>query len=289
MYLILISILCSVAVSVLLKLAPRWQLDMRQAIAGNYALAALLCIWWLDAQPLQLVQSADAAGWRVLIVLGVLLPSIFLVMAKSVNVVGVVRTDAAQRLSLVLPLLAAFTLFGETLTWLKGVGAVLGLIAMACIVARKETAHALSKQAAVWMWPLGVFVGLGVIDIFFKRMAQLSGVPFADVLFATFALACLLSGSYVGWRFVTGKATWQYRQLVAALVLGLLNFGNIYCYVMAHKRLAADPALVFSSMNIGVIVLATLVGVVAFREKLGTLNILGIGMAIGAILLLQAA
>ncbi|WHZ18491.1 MAG: hypothetical protein OJF55_000640 [Rhodanobacteraceae bacterium] len=285
---IALSVVCSVVVSVLLKLASRCDVDVRQAIAGNYLVAVLLTIALLDPHPGLLTLPVAHPAWRVLLALGVLLPSMFLVLAWSVRRVGVVLTDAAQRLSLLLPLVAAFTLFGEVFTWHKGAGMALGLAAIACIVARPRAPN-LEASGRSWWWPLIVFVGMGAIDILFKRVAQLTGVPFADVLLATFVLAFVLSMLAMAWLYASGRAHWQWRNAGGAMLLGVFNFGNILFYVQAHRHLASDPALVFSAMNIGVIVLAALVGVWAFRERLGWLNRIGLALAVAAVLVLATA
>lgn len=286
---IALSVLCSVVVSVLLKLAPRWQLDVRQAIAGNYLVAGALCFGLLHPSPGLLLRTPDDPAWRVLLALGVLLPGMFLVLAHSVARVGVVRTDAAQRLSLVLPLIAAFTLFGEALTGRKLLGMAIGLGAIGCIVARRAPAGTDVERRGGWGWPALVFLGMGVIDVLFKRMAQLTGVPFVDVLFATFVLALVLSAAYVAALYVRARATWRWRHGAAAVALGVFNFGNIVFYVEAHRHLARDPALVFSAMNIGVIVLAAVVGMWLFGERLSRLNRAGLALAIVAVALLAGA
>ncbi len=289
---IVLSVLCSVAVSVLLKLAPRHGVDVRQAITGNYLVATLLALALLSPDPGLLALPLTHPAWRVLVALGILLPSIFAVLARSVHTAGVVRTDAAQRLSLLLPLVAAFTLFGETFTWQKGAGMAIGLAAIACIVMRRRAGPDASAPAATgtgWWWPLVVFAGMGAIDILFKRMAQLAGVPFADVLLATFVLAFVLALPAMAWLYVRKQAAWRWRHLAGAVLLGVLNFGNIVLYIQAHRHLARDPALVFSSMNIGVIVLATLVGVWWFGERLGRLNRAGLVLAVVAVLVLAGA
>ncbi|HEX7340295.1 MAG TPA: EamA/RhaT family transporter [Rhodanobacteraceae bacterium] len=285
---IVLSVVCSVVVSVLLKLAPRFAVDVRQAIAGNYLVAALLAWGVFHPDPGLLTLPVAHPAWRVLLALGVLLPTIFVVLARAVEHVGVVRSDAAQRLSLLLSLLAAFTLFGAVLTWQKGIGMVVGLAAIGCIVARKETTAAVAK-ARDWLWPLGVFVGFGAIDVLFKEVAQLTGVPFTDVLFATFVLAFVLAAAGVAWLYVRGRARWRWRHAGGALLLGIFNFGDIVFYVQAHRHMAHDPALVFSTMNIGVIVMAALVGVWLFREKLSRVNVLGIVLAVAAVLMLATA
>lgn len=277
---IALSVLCSVIVSVLLKLAPAWQVDLRQAIGGGYLVAGALCLVLLHPSPDLVVREPFSPAWFLLLTLGV-------VLATSVELVGIVRTDAAMRLSLILPLLAAFTLFGEALTAQKGIGIMVGLAAIACIVARHGDAVARSTSA--WKWPLVVFVGMGIIDIMFKLVAQESGVPFADILFASFSLAFVLSVLYLAWCYRRGRAQWHWRHAGGALLIGGFNFGNIVFYIMAHRALAEDPALVFSAMNIGVIVLATLVGVGMFRERLSHLNSVGLLLAVAAIAVLASA
>jgi drug/metabolite transporter (DMT)-like permease len=285
---IALSVVCSVVVSVLLKLAPRHGVDVRQAIAGNYLVAMLLTAALLDPRPSLLELPAAHPAWRVLAALGVLLPAMFVVLAYSVRRVGVVVTDAAQRLSLLLPLLAAFTVFGEAFSWHKGGGMAIGIVAIVCIVLRRRGDDARSA-AGGWWWPLVVFAGMGAIDILFKRVAQLTGVPFADVLLATFVLAFVLAMLAVIALYAGGRMQWRWRNVGGAVLLGVFNFGNILFYVQAHRHLAHDPALVFSAMNIGVIVLATLVGVWWLGERLGRLNRLGLALAVAAVLVLATA
>lgn len=289
MIFIALSVVCSVVVSVLLKLAPRYDVDVRQAIAGNYFVAVLLTAALLDPHPSLLELPTAHPAWRVLVALGVLLPSMFVVLAYSVRSVGVVVTDAAQRLSLLLPLLAAFTLFGEAFSWHKGAGMAIGLAAIACIVLRKHKSDTQAAAPGGWWWPLIVFAGMGAIDILFKRVAQLTGVPFADVLLATFVLAFVLAMLAIVWLYASARARWRWRHAGGALLLGIFNFGNILFYVQAHRHLAHDPALVFSAMNIGVIVLATIVGVWWLGERLGRLNRLGLALAVVAVLVLATA
>ena len=57
----------------------------------------------------------------------------------------------------------------------------------------------------------------------------------------------------------------------------------------AHRALPDNPAVVFASMNIGVVVLGTLVGVLAFGERTSRWNRLGIVLAILAIALIAFA
>ena len=73
------------------------------------------------------------------------------------------------------------------------------------------------------------------------------------------------------------------------MLLGLLNFGNILFYVRAHQALPDSPAVVFATMNIGVVLVGTLVGVLAFGERTSRLNRIAIVLAVLAIALIALA
>jgi drug/metabolite transporter (DMT)-like permease len=276
---VLMAVACSVLVSVLLKLARRLSVDIGQAIAWNYVATSVLT--YVVFHPSMDVLRSAQAPWPGFVGLGLLLPLIFLALSASVRTAGIVRTDAAQRLSLLISLLAAFLLFGETLSEYKAVGVALGLLALVCMVWRVD-AHGADSTERPWLWPLVVFAGFGVIDILFKRVAQ-AGTPFAASLQAAFALALVVSVALLLWRRWHDRTFFTLRDAVAGLLLGLANFGNIVFYIRGHQALPDHPSLVFASMNLGVVALGALVGTVVFRERLSAVNAVGVLLAIGAI------
>lgn len=280
---ILLAVVFSVAVSVLLKVARHRGIDIVQAVATNYVVAALLAVLLLGATPQAAIEAK--ATWTPLLLLGVLLPAIFLVMARSVRSAGIVRTDVAQRLSLFLSLFAAFAFLGDTLTQAKTLGIVLAFAAVLCVVWRRERG---TMERAGWAAPLAVFAGFGAIDICFKLVAQ-AGAPFASALLASFLIAMALCWLAVLVRAASRTAPVTWRSLAFGVLLGAANFANILFYVRGHQALPNDPSLVFASMNVGVVVLGTLVGAFGFKERLTAVNWLGVALAIGAIVVMVAA
>ena len=109
MHNLIIAVLCSVAVSVLLKVARKRNIVIQQAIAFNY-IVALSLSWFLlkpDFKGLEFTDFiAQSENTPIFLALGILLPSVFIIMSKAVEFAGIVRSDAAQRLSLFLPILA---------------------------------------------------------------------------------------------------------------------------------------------------------------------------------------
>lgn len=276
------SVVCSVLVSVLLKLAGRLRVDVRQAIAWNYLVAGFATV--LALRPTLAPLAAPHAAWPVLVALGVLLPTIFLALAASVHRAGIVRSDAAQRLSLVLSLVAAFTLFGELPTGPKLLGCGLGVLAVIGMVWRTRPVVGTTPGKGAWGWPLLVFAGFGAIDVLFKRVAA-TGLPLGTALIAVFGLALVVASAIV----VVRRLRLDGRSLAGGIALGLLNFGNILFYLQAHRALPHDPSLVFAGMNLGVIVLGALVGLLGFRERLSRLNLAALGVALLAVVLLARA
>jgi hypothetical protein len=82
------------------------------------------------------------------------------------------------------------------------------------------------------------------------------------------------------------QTRWTASSLLSGIVLGALNFGNIWFYIRAHQVYSSNPTMVFAGMNIGVITLGTLVGALAFREKISRINLCGVILAIASIVCL---
>lgn len=314
MWYLAFSILCSVTVSVFLKVAYRRHWQVSQAIATNYLMASALTLVLLRPQLSQLTHGQTP--YFVLLALGLLLPSIFVVMALAVRHAGIIRSDAAQRLSLLIPLLAAFLFFGEAFDGWKLGGIVCGLVAILCLtISRPAPAQAtVSAQAATSasrsqafaasvpatsqgstppairqksgakitaLLLFGVWMGYGLIDVLFKQLAQ-AGLAFTNSLIISFVLAGLLMLA----GLLCTRTRWDAPSLLAGLLLGLFNFGNIYFYVRAHQQFPANPALVFAAMNIGVISLGTIAGLSLFGERINRWIALGLLLSLGAIVLL---
>lgn len=282
---VLLSVCCSVIVSVLLKLAKRYSIDIFQAITWNYSMTMLLT--WLIYRPA--LGRIDGASFYIYGSLAVLLPSLFVVIGLAVKTAGIARTDVAQRLSLFISLAAAFLLFNEVFTALKLAGLIVGFAAIMFAIPWKKQRGDGNNDGSAWIYLLIVFVGFGVIDILFKQMAAFKGTPFPVSLFFAYLGSFLLSFVVMLWMIFTGRVKSPLRHIFFGWVLGVANFGNILFYLKAHQALAGNPSAVFSAMNIGVITLGAIVGMLIFKEKLTTLNKIGIALAIIAITIITYA
>ena len=124
---------CSVLVSILLKFLKTKGFDVFQMIVWNYLSASILCFYWFKTDITHI--SIQNTHWWLIFLLAILLPSIFLCLAKSLQFAGILKTEIAQRLSVVLSLLAAYFIFSEQFSQLKLIGVGVGIIA---VFARSE-------------------------------------------------------------------------------------------------------------------------------------------------------
>lgn len=278
-----LAVLCSVTVGVLIKFARSRDIFIAQSIAVNYLVTTALCYFVLKpnfgGQSLVQIVAENPSSY-LFFALAILLPTVFLIQAKALEFAGIIRTDAAQRLSLFLPILAAFTLFGEAVTGQKLLALLLAFAALGCLLWKSHQGMAKGGKTAVISLAL-VWIGFGVIDILFKQMAK-SGSAFPLTLLISFIGA----GCFMFIYLMLKRTQWHIPSVLTGLLLGALNFGNILFYIKAHQVMKDDPTLVFTGMNLGVISLGTLIGALLFKEKINKINYLGVLFAVAAILCL---
>jgi len=279
MIFIIISILCSVTVAILLKLARRYKINIPQAVTFNYLFAVVLGVVFFKPNLPQLTTFPSP----IYIILGVLLPVVFWILAGSIRRIGIVKTDIAQRLSLFIPIIAAYFIFQEHFSGLKVLGLITGLFAIVFIL--YKTKQEQYKNSGL-IFPILVFLGFGIIDVLFKKVAQVKTLPFTTSLVVIFGMSFIVSLLGIVYLTLIKKEKFQFINVICGCILGLFNFGNIFFYLKAHQVMAEHPSTVFATMNIGVITLGTLVGLFIFKEKLKVLNFVGLALAVISVLLI---
>jgi drug/metabolite transporter (DMT)-like permease len=278
MLFLLLSILCSVTVGVIFKISRKYTISTLQIVAWNYIFAILLC--YLSFPP-DLNALGAKAPWSIYISLGVLLPAIFLFLAASIKHMGIVKTDAAQRLSLFIPILAAWLLFKEDFNTLKITAFFIALPAILLVLSKKA-----ENKNNKWIYPAVVLVGFGIIDILFKQIALYTNLAFTSSLLVIFCIAMIITVAAVVYEIIFKKVRLTGVNLLLGGLVGVFNFGNILFYLKAHQAFAENPSTVFAAMNMGVIIIGSIIGIVVFKEKVSHYNYFGLLLAIVAILLI---
>lgn len=278
MLFLLLSILCSVTVGVIFKITRKYNGNPIQIVAFNYVFALLLC--YLTFSP-DISEIHITAPWNIYLAIGILLPVVFLFLIASIKHMGIVKTDAAQRLSLFIPILAAWFIFKEEFNTYKVLGIIIGFLALLFIL-KKQSQNKENK----WIYPAVVLLGFGLIDILFKQIALYTNLPYTTSLFIVFDISLAVSLLIVIYDVAIKKVKLEVKNILFGSLVGLFNFGNILFYLKAHKAFSENPSTVFAGMNMGVIILGSLVGLLFFKEKLSKINFIGIFLALIAIILI---
>ncbi len=281
---LIFSIICSVTVGILFKILKQYSVSFQQIINWNYVSALIFCFWVFQPDFTEI--SSVSLPWKNFLILALLLPVVFIFMTASVKTIGIAKTDIAQRLSLCIPILISVFVFKEKIIPLKTVGLVVGFLSIFLIFYTRSKNSVITRNS---IFPLLVFFGYGIIDVFFKQLATFTQIPYTTSLFIVFAGALIISTLISMFQVVRQKEHFQWKNAWIGLGIGIINFSNILFYLKAHKALASNPSTVFATMNFGVIVLGSLIGIIFFKEKFSKANYLGIGTTLLAIALITLA
>ena len=278
MVFLILAILCGSLFSIIFKLCQRHDVDGRQVTLFNYAVAFLFTLL-----PLAVVQ-------------GLLFTFGFIVMDRSTQRSGVALTTVCARASLILPVLLSWILLSQPApSWLP---VILVVAAMALIIGPTETRPASVTTSgdpgrnstgviarpssggpgrhAIMFALLGVFLVFGCSDFFLKVVQHTVDKGHSGNPVLIERQLCAVSGSFRKHRVKWSTVGWG----------ALLGFANIGCTSCMLRALAAMPTGLFYPLyNIGIVIVATLVGLLFFGERLKWVQVGGLVLAIAAIAL----
>ena len=271
---LIISILCSVSVGVLFKFIKAKTTVNIFLITINYLCAIVATYACFHTE----IDLSHFAYHNYTLSLSVLLPAVFILLTLSIRHSGIIKTDIAQRISLVIPIACSYWIFNEVIPTFRWIGIITGFVALFFILNKEQHTNGTNP-----IYLLLVFLGYGIIDVLFKQIALQESIPFTVALFYIFFGSFIFSSLITVVSLIKTKIVIQRSAVFYGVLLGLFNFLNIFFYLKAHQSFAKNPTTVFATMNFGVILLGTLIGAIYFKEKLSKKNILGLVLAVVAI------
>jgi drug/metabolite transporter (DMT)-like permease len=277
---LIISILCSVSVGILFKYIKAKTTVNIFLITINYLCAIIATYACFGAE----IDFSHFAYNSYTISFSVLLPLVFILLSLSIRHSGIIKTDIAQRISLVIPVACSYWIFNEAIPTFRWIGIITGFIALFFILNKGQRTSGTNP-----VYLLLVFLGYGIIDVLFKQVALQKSIPYTAALFYIFCGCFIFASLITVASFFKTKIIIQKSTVFYGVLLGLFNFLNIYFYLKAHQSFAKNPTTVFATMNFGVILLGTLIGAIYFKEKLSKKNILGLVLAVLAIIFVVAS
>ncbi|PLX12107.1 MAG: hypothetical protein C0598_06615 [Marinilabiliales bacterium] len=281
MIFLVITVLTSVLIIVSFKIFGKLGVNTKQAITYNYLFGfAYGMIFRQDDQ--DLLQIVDTNWLLPAIFIGFIFLMGFYLFAKSTQKAGVSITAVSAKMSVIIPVLAGFIMFGDAVSGLKVAGVGLALTSFYFIF--KKGGDKINYNYI--LLPISLLVVSGLCD-FFVKYVEHHYLSDNVLLFLSFVF---LSGFIFG-ALINIANSKQRNNLISikgvagGFVLGTLNFWNAWAFIKSMNIF--ESSFLFPTINVSVVVISALIGLMFFKEKLKIINWFGILVAVVAILLIS--
>ena len=284
---LLISILCSSLIFIIFKLFPKFKIDTFQAIVFNY-FTAFVCGVLLFGKEWN-AAALDSGNWHWYIVLcAILFISLFILMGISSQKNGVALTSIAVKMSMAISMMFMIVLYREPLSLLKITGIVFAFLGVFLVTFSKTTEN--KTNTSLWML-LILFIGSGFLDFVLNYVQKYELNILTPSLFSAFGFgfAGCMGFVILLYRIYRKKTIFSSRNILAGIILGIPNYFSIYLLIVSYKSTGWNDSTVLAIMNVSIVMIAALVGFIAFKENVTVRKILGLIAAITAIVLLYFA
>lgn len=287
MLFLIAGIACNVALLLIIKSFKKYAIAAFPAIVVNYFVAATFSLGF-TADKMVFLNAGHL--WGPSLVLGVLFVSVFFLISVTTDKMGVAVASVANKMSVVIPVIMAFILYSDNITFLKITGIVLALLSVV-FVSWKDTKEAGAKKTN-WILPAAVFIGTGIIDAIVnycqKKIVQSNDET--ACLTGLFFYAAGIFGLIAFLLFYREKKKINYgKTILAGIILGTPNYFSIYLIMRAISDNVLESSVLYPVVNVGVVLGSTLSAFLFFSEKLSFKNWFGILLSVAAIALITLA
>ncbi|MEX2350646.1 MAG: EamA/RhaT family transporter [Flavobacteriaceae bacterium] len=276
---LLFSILVSSFLYVIFKLFPQFKVNTVHAIVVNYYVAFVFGFLMSDSK--MTLSEVTSGPWFIgTILLGILFILIFNIMAITSQRNGVAVASVATKMSVVIPVVFGIIVYQESAGIIKIMGIVLALAAV-------YLASVKSKEGFKWrniIFPMLLFLGAGTIDTSLKFL-ETNYVDESQI--SIFSTTIFGFSALFGTLFILLKGNWKihWRSVLGGIALGIPNYFSIVFLLQALATEGFESSMVFTVNHVSTVMLSTLIGLLAFKERLLPKNWVGIGLAIISIFL----
>ena len=287
MFYLLLSVLFASLLFVVFKLFSVYKVNTLQAITVNYIIAFSLGIFMSEV-PVKLIETPNKPWFFWAIFLGFLFIIIFFIMALTAQKNGLSVASVAGKMSVVIPVIFGIIIYKESVGFLKIVGVVLALFAVYLSSAKKETQPTQFKNL---LFPLLLFIGSGTIDTSLKFVEKnyVSKEETPLFLATIFGTAFLMGSFYLLYQIVKKRVLFQSRNVLAGLVLGIVNYYSMIFLLKALQTKGVESSVIFTVNNVAIVLFTTVLALIFFKEKLIKKNWIGIVLSVISILLVMSS
>jgi uncharacterized membrane protein len=187
---------------------------------------------------------------------------------------------------MVIPILIGIILFKEEITFFKILGIFLALGAIVFSSKEDKKSKKLSKMNIIILFLL--FIGQGLADgILNWGQRNILNSENMNLFFTMiFLSAGFAGGLYSIFKIKTSNLVMDKKSIFWGITLGIPNYLTLLYFIRSLKNELFSSYQVFPIVNIGVIVMCTILSVIIFKEKVSIFKWIGVGFGILAISLI---
>jgi drug/metabolite transporter (DMT)-like permease len=290
-YFLLASIFFNSLLFFILKYFDRFGVNTFQGIVVNYLCAGSLGLL-NNTSSLGITELPHVSWLWIVLLLGALFISIFILLAKTAQQIGVSVASVANKMSVIIPVTVAILFYRDSCSAVKITGIVLALAAVYLTSKKnKDTQGGIVQGPALFLLPFTVFLGSGIIDalVNFAQQKLIHREETSLFIAASFGIAGIIGLCLVFYRIFFLGERFALKSLIGGILLGIPNFFSLYFMVKALNAGGAESSVLYPINNMGIVVVSAAGGLVLFREKLSLINLAGILLSILAIALITFA
>jgi drug/metabolite transporter (DMT)-like permease len=207
-------------------------------------------------------------------------------MGKSAQDNGIGTTSVAVKMGLVIPVVAAIIIYQEAVGILRVVG-VLAALAGVVLITYQPQSKRMGKKGNAWMLVI-LFVGSGLLDTLLNYVEKRALGELSPALFSAigFGIAAVIGSVVLISKVLRKKTRLELRNVLGGIALGVPNYFSIYFLIMAIRD-EMDDSVTYAVNNVGIVLLAFLLGILLFSEAVTKTKVAGVALAVLAILMLM--
>jgi drug/metabolite transporter (DMT)-like permease len=280
-----INILCSSLLFLIFKSFPKYKIQTSVAIVVNYFVAAALSFAVQGEMP-----SAAFFNYQwywAALVLGICFISLFNLMGYTSQNIGIAQTTVANKTTFVFPVIIGMLFFGDSTHFVKILGLLCGILAV--YFSAKKNKNTISLGAKDRLWIIVLFLGGGILDAVLS-IAQLFLVASSETaLFSgyLFLIAGLIGLAHLLYKVAEHQQKIDGVSILGGIILGIPNFASINYFLKSMSDGNIPNSVAFPVSNMGVIILASILGVIIYKESITLNKKWSVAFAILAILLVS--
>lgn len=276
-YLVL-AIISSALVSVVMRLSQRFARNNITMLAANYVMCTAAAAFLAGG----VVPAGEGAALTMGLgsICGVLYLLGFVTLQWNIHRNGVVLPATFQKLGVLVPTIAAITIFGESARWtqLLGIAVAVGAI----LLMQGPGARAGEGNAKNFAGLLALLMCGGMSDVMSKVFQTWGNADHGNYfLVFTFLIALVLCTVLC----LVKKQSVTVPDVLCGLALGIPNYMSARFLLWALRDVPA--VVVYPSFSVGTIIVVTLAGLLCFREKVEKRKLVALGLILGALVLLN--